>query len=625
MGEACCFTAGGFSKTQIRKIFRLPREVPRGGTRKLSVVFAVLLVAVVLLLSAALAANARTPAYRNYRNAQPGVERVGSAACAECHAGMARSFRKTDMGRSLESASAPDQLARVPHPVTIFDKAANHFDRVFRRGSNLYQTEYALDKSGKQSYKHTERLAYAVGAGENGYSYIVRRGDYLFQAPLSFYTKSGAWDLSPGHKLGFDRPIRAGCAACHSGHANPVPNRDARYRRPEFQELSIGCENCHGPGALHVRERLAGKPLPAGGDDSIVNPATLPGWLADNLCMSCHEQGDAQVLQPGKSYLDFRPGTPLAETVALFKVPQKDRAEGKGAPLQHYSLMIASRCYRASGGRMSCLTCHDPHVQPSAAEAPAYYRSKCLTCHTDLSCKLTLARRRALTPPDNCIGCHMPRQRLGLIAHSALTNHRIIRDAHEPFPKGVLDRQAAGPDGLIELDAPEGGSPSSPSPLTVLAAYEQVLPTHPEYQSRFDRLLERVAKEQPDNPRALAMLARRKLETVGPESAPQVIRLLSRAIERGSTWPPDYLLLGDLLERLDNPTEAVRVLQAGLTLDPYVPSFYRLLAQADELLGRRKKERAILEVGSQRFPEDKWMRDRLKKLESHRRGQHSSR
>ena len=62
-----------------------------------------------------------------------------------------------------------------------------------------------------------EKLAYVVGAGENGYSYIIRRGDFLFQAPLSFYTKSGTWDLSPGHELGFNRPIPLGCAAFHSG------------------------------------------------------------------------------------------------------------------------------------------------------------------------------------------------------------------------------------------------------------------------------------------------------------------------------------------------------------------------------------------------------------------------
>jgi hypothetical protein len=618
MSEAWRFTSGRLFESKIRGTSRHARRSGRTKMENLTLLSPKLFVAATLILSSLGTASARPPASTAYRNTQPGAARIGSAACAQCHSAISRSFRHTDMGRSLELASAPDQLARVPHPITVFDKAVHRYYQVFRKGSNLYQSEYALDGSGKQIYRKTEKLAYAVGTGENGYSYIVRRGDYLFQAPLSFYTKSNAWDLSPGHELGFNRPITSGCAACHSGLPNPVPHREARYNRPAFEELSIGCENCHGPGALHVAERRHNKPLPAGGDDSIVNPAALPGWLADEICMSCHEQGDAQVLQPGKTYLDFRPGRPLAETVALFKVPEKDRARAKGAPLQQGTQMIASRCYRASGGRMSCLTCHDPHVQPTPAEAPAYYRAKCLNCHTDQSCKLTLARRRALTPADNCIGCHMPKRPLGLIAHSALTNHRIIRNANEPFPKGILDRQAASPDGLIELDVPRDGAPHPPSSLTLLAAYEQVLSTHSEYQGRFDALLDRVAKEQPENPRVLAMVARRKLETEGPGAAPQVVSLLSDAIERGSTWPPDYLLLGDLLERLDRPAEAAKILQAGLELDPYALSFYKLLAQSYELTGHRKQELAILQAGSQRFPEDAWMREQLKKLKPHK-------
>jgi hypothetical protein len=409
--------------------------------------------------------------------------------------------------------------------------------------------------------------------------------------------------------------VALGCIACHSGEANPVSNRDDVYSQPEFQELSIGCENCHGPGSMHVAERRENKPLPSGGDDSIVNPADLPGWLADNICMSCHEQGDAQALVRGKSYLDFRPGRPLSETMALFKVPEKDKSEGKGVPLEHYTLMISSQCYRSSGGRLSCLTCHDPHLQPSPVEAPAYYRAKCLSCHTDASCKLPLAERQQQTLPDNCIGCHMPKQPLGLIAHSALTNHRIIRDAYEPFPKGVLDRQAAGPDGLIYLDAPRDGSSSVPLPRSLLVAYQQLLGEHPEFQSRFDHLLDRAAKADPQDPQILAMLARRQLEAGGMNAAPQVISLLYRAIERGSTWASDYLLLGDLLGRTDHPAEAVNILDRGLALGPYVKNFYELLAQDEDLLGNKNRERAVLELGVRRFPEDKQMRDHLKKLE----------
>ncbi len=119
--------------------------------------------------------------------------------------------------------------------------------------------------------------------------------------------------------------LPAVCAACHSGRPQPVPDRKGLYRQPPFRELGIGCENCHAPGQLHVQARLKGKPLRGKIDNTIVNPDDLSPWLADNICMSCHEEGDARVLRSGKRYTDFRPGTPLSNTLLVFSPPRESR------------------------------------------------------------------------------------------------------------------------------------------------------------------------------------------------------------------------------------------------------------------------------------------------------------
>ena len=366
---------------------------------------------------------------------------VGSKACAPCHKDIYDQFVKTEMGRSMSLPDVPSQLEKVPKPVTAYDKQIGRYFEVARQGSDLYHSEYALDSAGEVLFRHTEKIVFVVGTGANGFSYLVQRGDYLFQAPLSFYSRTRSWDLSPAHEMGFDRPIVTGCIVCHSGQPQPVANRNGLYQQPPFKELAIGCERCHGPGQLHVEARTKGTPPSAGADLSIVNPARLPSWLADNVCMQCHEQGDARVLQSGKDFLDFRPGTPLNETVAIFKVPLR-RGSGAESPLlNHYYLMTLAKCYRASNGGLACITCHDPHQEPAAQESPGHYRRKCFQCHTNGSCPLPLTTRLRGSSPNDCVGCHMPKVSLHTISHSALTDHRIVITPDEPYPDAAFERQ----------------------------------------------------------------------------------------------------------------------------------------------------------------------------------------
>jgi hypothetical protein len=114
------------------------------------------------------------------------------------------------MGRSMATASEPQSLERVATPITVFDQEQNRHFQIFRQGSDIYQSEYALNPEGQEQYRQTEKIVYVMGAGSQGIGHIIRRGDYLFEAPLSFYTGPKTWGLSPGYEsnnLGFSRPI----------------------------------------------------------------------------------------------------------------------------------------------------------------------------------------------------------------------------------------------------------------------------------------------------------------------------------------------------------------------------------------------------------------------------------
>ncbi len=558
-----------------------------------------------------------------YRNTSPGVAYVGSKACVRCHADIYEQFSRTGMGRSMSLASDPAQLQRVSSPVNVFDKNINRHFSVYRKGDDLYQSQYELDASGKKVFEQEERLAYAMGAGESGYTYVVERGNYLFQAPLSFYSKTQSWELSPGyevHDQGFSRPVVMQCLVCHSGRPAPAVGAEQPSSpfysdpfmgaHPPFAELAIGCENCHGPGELHVRERLAGVSV-SGADTAIVNPARLSPALANDICMPCHQAGDARVLMPGKTMLDFRPGTPLAGTLAIFQIPLVPGAPTPSPLLGHYFGMRLSQCFEKSGGRLECLTCHDPHSELKGERASAYFRSKCLTCHSEKSCKLSLASRLELQPPDDCVNCHMQKQNLTAVSHAALTDHRIAAEPGEPFPEWAFRLSTADLPDLIRIGLAPGKLDPLPA-ITLFEAYTQLAAGHPEaYLSRYIALLQLVEKQNPDNPFVLSALAQRALAEHKPDAQQQAIRYLSEAVELGSKYPADYLRLGELLRENSERSLSISILSRGLTLAPFDASFYGMIASEYVTSGNYSAASEVLEQGLDELPEN----DDLRALE----------
>ena len=238
---------------------------------------------------------------------------VGSKACYGCHTGIYKTFEQTDMGRSMTMASSWTASV-LPDSALLTQPGNPHTFGVARGPNGWVESE---SQAGVFSVEHP--LTYAVGSGANGVTFLIRRGDYLFQAPLSFYSRTHKWDFSPGYEdadLGFGRVVPEECINCHAGRPVPIANRSGAYADPPFSELAIGCENCHGPGDAHVKS-LGKKP------GTIVNPAKLTPRLAENICMNCHQGGDSRVLQPGKSYLDFRPGQWLYDTAVIVKQPAR--------------------------------------------------------------------------------------------------------------------------------------------------------------------------------------------------------------------------------------------------------------------------------------------------------------
>ena len=360
---------------------------------------------------------------------------VGSATCAECHSAIANSFRSTGMGCSMQQVDASSPLENDTEKNSFSPDGRHHYS-IERTSEGVFHHERLINGDGQTVYDQALKIDYALGSGTQGKSFLINRDGLMFHSPIDWYGRAGKWDLAPGYTLPnhprFERMASAECLTCHSGQMNQVPGLDNHFEQPPFQELSIGCERCHGPGAEHVRFRRGH----AKGEspDPIVNPARLDPARRDDVCSQCHLTGEARYLREGCQFGDFRPGQRLEDVYLVLVHGTGATADGRTRAVSQVEQMRSSACYVKSGGRMGCTSCHDPHSQHDLANQAEFYQGKCLGCHTEQGCSLPETQRLQKQADDSCIACHMPRLNASDVPHATQTDHRILSQPNQFVP-----------------------------------------------------------------------------------------------------------------------------------------------------------------------------------------------
>jgi len=567
-----------------------------------------------------------------FRNVDPSVAYLGSESCGAsgCHEEINRTYFPSPHGQSMAPANSPAELARVPRPVTVFNPKNNRTYTVYQQDGNMYQSAYELDKNGRKIYSIAHKIDYVSGGDIVGYSYLYRVGAWIFQAPLSYYIRTKSWELSPGYPVddvGFSRVMTTGCLLCHNGQPDPVAKRDGMFKEPPFRfgELGVSCETCHGPGALHVKEMQAKKGRVLGPnevDTSIVNPAKLSPRLADDLCRECHQAGDSEVIYPGKTVMDYRPGTPLTETMIIVKRPIKPEQREEANRLEtnppirgsleqplwwKNSTLELSVCYKASHGRLTCSTCHSIHHAPQPENKEAAYRGACLTCHKESSCTLKPEDSKRLAIKDDCIECHMEKRPVAGIAHSNDTKHRIVRYPGQPLPEFAFEQPKPDLPGLLWLNRPEG-QPDARIPDTAqLEAYFTVARKDPSLWPYWFRKLDELSKSEPDDPAVLSSLG--AVALAEKKDNAKAADYFSRALKQGSEEPITFLNLAAALGNMGRAEEAQVVLERGVAAYPYSGPLVARLAQSYFLSGQTWRARGLVQQFRALFPEDPSVRE----------------
>lgn len=355
--------------------------------------------------------------------------RVADAACARCHEQIVRSYLLTPMANA--SGAAADRIM-----VGTFDHRPSGVEYTIADSRGQPTLTWSDPRDGGIS-GHVP-LLYFLGSGHLGTTWLYSRGGYLFESPIAWYAASKGFDMKPGLEnittMPPALPLESNCLRCHMSAVQPSEVGTVNYYSGlPFLHGGITCESCHGDTTQHVL---------SGGKAAVLNPAKLNAEDRDSICISCHLEGDVSVERAGHTALDYRPGEPISRYLAYYVYANANLMRRGVSEVEQLS---QSTCKRVSGDKMSCNSCHDPHFTPSPSQRVAFFRSKCLACHTTPG----FAASHHPEQPD-CTSCHMPHLGAQNIPHVAWTDHRILRQPQLEAP----DIASSPRDQLVPIFSP---------------------------------------------------------------------------------------------------------------------------------------------------------------------------
>jgi hypothetical protein len=321
---------------------------------------------------------------------------LGNAACAECHSSEFQKHRDSRHATTMRSVDKASLGAAMPVPGDIPD------------------TNFVLKESGsrvmlavKYQPELEQQLQFARGSGKFALTFSnIHEKLSIVELRESYYPTLNRWHYTPGQAHiegdGLGRMYTGAQArACISCHTSAL---DANSLTPDPRHFGVGCESCHGPGKEHVAAIRAGKTS----DIHMERLGKLDAATMNERCGRCHRS--AKSVPPGdKSTQRFQP----------------------------YGLM-KSRCYLESGAKLSCQTCHDPHMNASTDPKP--YEKICLSCHVSTKSNTQVSgpapgKACPVNSKSGCIPCHMPQREVTRDAPISMADH-FIR-VHRPDEEDI--------------------------------------------------------------------------------------------------------------------------------------------------------------------------------------------
>jgi predicted CXXCH cytochrome family protein len=311
---------------------------------------------------------------------------VGSDTCRGCHLEHYDSWKMTLHSRMLiDVRENPNAIMAELNPERI--------------RADLEKIKDKLKVPVQEVYiPSRDEILYVIGT-QWKQRYVVRKGNTYHVAPIQYNIATKRW-VNYYEDAWEKRDWLVRCGGCHATGVD-LPSYT-------FNEPSIGCEACHGPGSRHAA-------LPRGAvferREAIVNPAKMTAGIAVQICGSCHTRGNSK-------HPDYKEaGWPVGYTPGMTLEPiyanSYDQADMRRlypdfASRSHHQQYIDWFQSKHAEQGVTCTSCHSVHrlgIAPTRFQTREAGSSQCLSCHT----MITANRAHSIHSFGNCLGCHMPR------------------------------------------------------------------------------------------------------------------------------------------------------------------------------------------------------------------------
>jgi predicted CXXCH cytochrome family protein len=506
---------------------------------------------------------------------------VGDEACATCHSAIYKSYKLTPMAH----ASGPAMENLITADFTHRESGVHY--RIYAEDGRAW---LSFEREGDPLVHGKRELLYYIGSGRRGLTYLFAVDGFVFESPINWYGDKRTWDMAPAYQtareIPMNLPVHASCLHCHvSGMRPPLHGTENRYQTPLFPHSGVSCERCHGSGSSHTK----------GGE--IINPGKLSPDRRDAICMQCHMEGRVSVERAGRHIYEFQPGDSLADYIRYYVFPES--ASASLGAISQVEALAQSVCKKKSGDAMSCTSCHDPHFSPPPEVRVSYYRGKCLACHGELETKHHPKEK-------DCTTCHMPALLSTDVAHTEVTDHRILRRPLSQ-PQAI---QRANNSNLRLVPFPD--SPEAEGDIRDLALAWELLADRgmDEARPQAKEMLRRAAVQFPDDVSVLAALSYAE-QKHGAINAARDLYRRALALDPDSTDAATNL--GVIEAQSGNLSDATRLWQGAFELAPGRSNIGMNLARAFCMAGKFNESRGtiarVLEFNPDLGPAKKSLRD----------------